>query len=299
MAVCSKYSTEVVLDASTLYFGKEQLSCIEPDTSLTGGESFIIYNLNGGFQFWFSVDSTGSAPTPPNGETLVEVALPASYTLAQLSTALETAASGEFYFYDPKEDHSQLLLESLDVGEVAQEVTDVDTGWDVHTITTGFELNLGDTAEGIVVTFETGKVDVTADQTGPLVLTQLVQATSASLTAGLQEISKDRLRRLIADGFGDSYTPSGGTELIGYGTSKIGTNALELSGRLRLHPIRMGDDRTEDVNFWKTVPDLTEANYSGTEKKVLATSWTAYRDEFKPEEINIVAIGDGSQDLTA
>lgn len=297
MAVCSKYTNQVTIEASEIFFGKEELSCIEPDNTLLGGESFTIYNHLGGFQIWFTVGGTGSAPTPANGETLIEVTLPASYTLKQLSDELKTAVDADFYFYDPKEDHSQLLLESFDVGEVDAPIADVDTGWMVHTIVKGFDTNLGKTAEGISVTFDPSTVEVTADQSGPLNLGAIMQTVGSNLSMGLQELSVERLRRLIAEGYGDSFTPSGGTELIGYGTSKIGVGTLELAGRLRLHPIRMGADRSEDFNYWKTLPNITETNYSGTEKRVLTVDFTAINDEFKPKEISVCAFGDGSQKL--
>lgn len=300
MAVCSKYSNQVTLEASKVYFGKENLVCIKPTTSLLGGESFIIPDLDTSYQVWFTVGGAGTEPTPASGETLVPVALPASYTLAQFASLTIAALEGFFYNYNPKEDNSELLFEPFDVGTPLAVAADVDTGFDINTVTTGFEIDLGETSEGITVTIESSKLDVTADQTGPLVLSQLLQSTSSNLSMGLQQLSVDRLRSLVADGFGDKITPAGGTELIGYGTSKVGTNSLELAGRLRLHPLRLAEsDRSEDLNYWKTVPEVTETNYSGTDKRVLTTNFVALRDEFKPEEINVMAWGDGSQNLLA
>ncbi len=298
MTTCSKYSTSVTLEAAQVFFGKEVGICIEPTTVIADGQSLIVANGAVIYQVWFNVDGGGAAPTPAAGETLIEVAVTTGDTLLTISEAIKTSLETHFEVYIPKEDGSQVILESFFPIKALRVSADVDTGWTIHQLQEGFELDLGETASAIEFSVETNLLDVSANQSGPLILTQIQQAGGGSVSLDLQNISQERLKTLIAEGFGDSYTPQGGTELIGYGTGKIGTNALELAGRLRLHPLRLdASDKSQDLNLWKTVPALQSTNYSGTDVRVLNVDFVAYRDEFKPEEINVWAFGDGNQDL--
>ncbi len=298
MTVCSKYETPVTLEAAQVFFGKEVSACIEPTTVIADGQSLIVANGAVAYQVWFNVDGGGAAPTPAAGETLIEVAVTTGETLLTIAESIKTALEPHFNVYIVR-DGAQIVVESYFPIKALRISSDIDTGWNVHQLEEGFELDLGETASAIEFTAETNAVDVTANQTGPLINTRLGQAGGGTVSLDLQNISKERLKTLLAEGYGDSYTPQGGTELVGYGTSKIGVNALELAGRLRLHPLRLDpSDRTEDLNFWKTVPELQSTNYSGTDVRVLNVDFTALRDQFKEEGINIWAFGDGNQDLS-
>tara|TARA_R110001632_G_scaffold52197_6_gene129729 strand:+ start:1300 stop:2199 length:900 start_codon:yes stop_codon:yes gene_type:complete len=297
---CSKYSTQVTLEAARVYFGKEHLICIEPVLAVATDTSFIVSNQDESFQVWFNVDGAGVAPVPAAGETLIEVAVVSGYTLSEMALALDAVLKEHFYVIIPKEDGSEVILETFTAGERLAAPVDVDSTFMIEEMQAGFNIDLGNTSSGIEVTLEGSNIEVTADQTGPLVLAELIQATVSSLTVDLQDLSEERLNLLIAEGFGDSHTPTTGTRLVGYGTSKIGTNSLEIAGRLTLHPIRLEDnDRSADMNYWKTVPNVTSTNYSGTEKRVLNVEFKALVDEFKPEEISLMAFGDGTQNLLA
>jgi hypothetical protein len=296
---CVTNTSEVVLEAATLTFGKEAKACIEPVLALSGGESFIVSTPSTSYQVWFDLDGGSVAPTPASGETLIEVEISTGYTLKDIVTAMKTAVETAEAFYGIKcADGECLVLEAPVIGEALTSVTDVDSGFTLTQDEVGFANVLGNTAEGIEVSFENSLFEITANQTGTQKLDDIVQGNTVSITAGLQEVSKDRLLSLIGEGYGDTFTPSGGEALVGAGTSKNFQSSLTYAGRLVLHPVRLADtDRSEDFTIWKTVPSYESINYSGTDKKVLSVTFNGLVDFNKPEEVNLYAIGDTEQFL--
>jgi hypothetical protein len=296
---CVTNTSEVVLEAAKLKFGKEAKACIEPVLALSGGESFIVSTPSTSYQVWFDLDGGSVAPTPASGETLIEVEISTGYTLKDIVTAMKTAVETAEAFYGIKcADGECLVLEAPVIGEALTSVTDVDSGFTLTQDEVGFANDLGGTAEGSELSIENTLFDITSNENGTLILDRINQGSSVTITVGLQEVSKARLEKLIGEGYGDIFTPASGTSLVGYGTSKNFRSSLSFAGRLVLHPVRLADtDRTEDFTLWKCVPQPESINYSGTDKKVLNVTFTALRDENKPEEISVAATGDSEQFL--
>ncbi len=298
--VCQTKTNQVVLEAATVGWGRETLTCVEPVLGLTGGESFLVSNTKTNYQIWFDIDNGSVAPTPSAGETLIEVDLSTGYTKNDAIVAIKTAVETAKAFYGRLDvvTADKILLETPLAGAPLSALADVDSGFTLTEEVTGFFEDLGDTAEGIEVTFETTLFDVNSNQKGTLVLDQIIQGVASSLTMGLQEVSKERLETVIGKGFGSTYTPSAGTSLIGFGTSKNFTSSFASAGRLVLHPVRLpSTDRSEDFSYWKTVPQPESISYSGTDKKVLNVTFTALNDNFRPEEISVSCFGDSEQFL--
>ena len=295
---CSLKTTDITLEASNIFFGKEHAVCVEPVTGLVGGEYFKISDQTTKYVFYFTVNSVGADPALV-GYTSQEIALPTAYTVAAAVDAIITAMATLKKFYTiESNDGLSVILETIGVGAVLEAVTDQDTGFTFEVLKTGIETKLGRTTDGVEVTFEATTLDVTTNETGTLVLDQIIQGTSASASMALVEVSKERVESIIGGGFGDVYTPVAGTKLVGFGTSKNFKSAFNYAGRLILNPIRLGTaDRTEDVTFWKTLPLPESINYSGTDAKALSVSFTALVDDTKPAAISVFAIGDSSQYL--
>ncbi len=296
---CTTNTSEVVLEASTLFFGKEARICVEPVTGLVGGESFIASNSTTSYQIWFDIDGASTAPTPANGETLIEVDLATGYTESDAAAVIKSAVEAASAFYGRIcVDTNCIVLEAPVDGAALASVSDVDSGFTLTQDEVGFRRNLGNTAEGIEITFEQTLFEITANQTGTQKLDDILQGNTIALAAGLQEVSKERLLSLIGEGFGDTYTPSGGEVLVGAGTSKNFVSSLALAGRLTLHPVRLPEsDRSEDFTIWKTTPSYESINYSGTDKKVLSVNFNGLVDFNRPSEISLYAVGDTEQYL--
>ena len=297
---CSLRTSEVVLEAANVVIGKENVVCIGPVAGLVGGESFLVSNTTENFQVWFSVAAAGIAPIPANGETLVEVALPAAYTAAQASTLIKTALETIKAFYcivDPVTGNS-VALEGFLIGTPLTLQSDVDSGFTLSVLIAGSSEDLGDTAEGIEVAFETTVFDINSNQSGTLVLDQIIQGVASTLSMGLQEVSKTRLETIIGNGVGGIFTPTAGTSMVGFGTSKNFQSSFDNAFRLILHPVRKAvGEREEDFTYWRTLPQVESINYSGTDKKVLNVSFTALNDERKPTAISVCSFGDSEQYL--
>jgi hypothetical protein len=155
---------------------------------------------------------------------------------------------------------------------------------------------LGKTSDGIEIAMETTVAEIKSNQTSEVLLDEIVQGQSGSCTAAFIELTKEKLETLIAGSVGGTFTPSGGTKLIGGGDSRLSTSLKSTGGKLILHPIRLADsDRSRDFVFWSSAPKPESINYSGTDVQALSCTFTAYLDDSKPSAINLYAIGDWKQ----
>ena len=227
--------------------------------------------------------------------------MPTSYTLTDWFTDFNTKIelTGEF-FATVSTDLLSVSVETILVGATLSVLVDVDSTFTLETDVAGIGGELGKTKEGIEVSFEATVFDVNANQTGTLLLDQIIQGTSASASMALLEVTKERLALILGQGFGDTVTPGGGTEVVGFGTSKNFKSSFDSAGKLILHPVRLpSTDRSEDAVFWKTVPLPESINYDGTDTKALEVTFNSLVDDKKDPAISIYAVGDWQQDLRA
>ena len=303
---CDQRTATIFLEAAEITYGAEEQSCITPDALASTSEYFSISSPVQTYHCWLDINSTGADPAPANSLP-IEVDVGVGYTVSEWLTAAKAAFEAVLESGDPvfratiSSDGLSLGVEAVDIGAPLSALVDVDTGWVFEVDKAGFGENLGKTKEGIEVSYEVSSFDVFANQTGPaLLLDQIIQGTGASLTAGFLELSKERLTTIIGNGYGDSFTPGGGTELIGFGTSKLFQSSFDQGGKLILHPIRLAaSDRSRDVVFHKTLPLPESMNYDGTDSQALNCSFTALVDDSKRAEISVFAIGDWKQDIRA
>jgi hypothetical protein len=193
-----------------------------------------------------------------------------------------------------------LTIENKFIGKVTPETDVSSTGFTYTTLVEGVGLDLGATSEGIELAMEAQTVDITSNQTGGIIASQIYTGSSASLSMSLLEVSKDRFDVLVGQVTGDSVTPVSGTSVVGYGESRLFQSLDSLGGQLILHPIRLPEtDFSNDVIFWKSAPKPQTLNFDGTAPQTLAVEFTAYLDLSKNPKINLFAKGDWTQDLDA
>jgi len=300
---CDARTASIFLEAANVSWGAENLVCVTPVAGLTGGEYFEISSPNVDYYVWIDINDTSVDPEVA-GKTGIEVDVPTSYTVSDYITAAVTAieaveeSSENVFRAKASTDGLSFSVENIAVGAPLSAAADGDSTFTVETDKAGFGGSLGRTKEGITVTFEATLFDVTSNQTGVLLLDQIIQGTSASLSAAFLELTQERLANIIGNGFGDTYTPGAGTELVGFGTSKNFTSSFDTAGKLILHPVRLvATDRSRDVVFHKTVPLPESLNYDGTDSQALECSFNALVDENKRSEISLFSIGDWKQDI--
>ena len=92
-----------------------------------------------------------------------------------------------------------------------------------------------------------------------------------------QEVFLPKLKEIFGN---NTHTPSAGTELFGWGSSRQGLNTIVQARRLILHPVALGaSDLTRDLCFWKAYPKPNSLTYSGENPQTVSVEFKLYRDE--------------------
>ena len=114
----------------------------------------------------------------------------------------------------------------------------------------------------------------------------------------LLEVDNVKWSQIVGDVAGDSFTPMGGSKIVGVGTSKRFNNMKQFSKELVMKPSNSADD-SENITIFNAFPDLTSITYSGTELHKMEVTFKAFIDTSKNDKVNLYAYGDSSQDVEA
>lgn len=159
--------------------------------------------------------------------------------------------------------------------------------------------DLGFTDGDLEITLEETLVDITSHQTGADVLGHFRTGKTVEMSLTLKETTVAKLKDIFAAG-GGSVTPASGTEVIGWGASKQFLSTIADAKKLVLHPLtKSGSDHSEDITFWLAYPMIESMTLSAESPATVSVSFKVYRDDTKDAKINMIAIGDGTQDLDA
>lgn len=272
------------------------IACVADVSSSLQSKYFKIYNgSNQGFYVWFNVGGAGVDPAVAN-HTEVEVAISANASASAVATAMSAALDALAGFVSSASG-SEVTVTNAVAGDADDTVDGTAaTGFTFTKCQDGGSTDLGLLEGNVEVTFEEQLLEVTAHQTGTNLLAELRQGTVSEIALTLKECDVDHLKAMFARGAGDSYTPSGGTELIGWGTSRQGLSTIVQSRRLVLHPVRLDDsNKTNDLCFWKAYPMPESLVFSGEDPQTLGVTFKTYIDESKPSKVSRFAYGDWSQ----
>jgi hypothetical protein len=191
---------------------------------------------------------------------------------------------------------SVLTLENRAQGAITVEADSGSTGFTFETLIEGLSVELGATSGALELTSSTEVVDITSNQTGSIIGSQIYVGSTVEISMSLIEVNKARYDVLVGEVTGDSVTPVGGTKVTGYGESRLFQSLDDLGGQLILHPIRLDvSDKSSDVVFWKSAPKPESLNFDGTAPQELAVTFTAYLDGAYNKAINLYTRGDWSQ----
>lgn len=289
------------VEPSNIEFGRRHKTCIDLSSAVAvslDGTSFKISDLDTDYQVWFDLDSGSTAPTPGAGETLIEVDVATGDTVTTmanaLKAALETAIGGEQKFYSYVEAGGCVCIEVFMLGEAKSVGVDVDSGLTIEENTVGSFSDLGCIAEDFEISPELTETDVLCHQEGESPIDKIITGMTLEIEVGLLDTSKERVRDLIGQGVGNTYTPAGGTELIGLGSKTTGKSAFSVGGELRIVPI---SDRSRSWVFPLSVAKLSSLTYSGTERQVLTMSFSVLIDQKVRPEVNFAYCGEPDQNI--
>ena len=287
---------EATLEASTVRWGKQ--GCISVALSETSENDFFEfqgYDPQGEIQRFYVWIDEGTGVDPEETGTAVPVAVLAGDSEAQRAEKIATAINGlTGDFFKAEAEGDSVHIENRFIGKV--EEADSSASFTVTIEVEGTLVDLGATSDSIDVSLDVEVFDIQSNQTGGLVLDQIFQGSSASLSASFIEISKEKFDELVGQVTGNTVTPASGTAVTGFGEGRLFQSLLELGGQLILHPIRLpATDYSADTTFWKCAPIVNSENFSGTDARALEIEFNAYLDNSKDKGINLYAKGDWTQ----
>jgi len=248
---------------------------------------------NDGFYVWFNVAAAGVDPAPA-GRTGIVVAIAANASAATVASAMQVAVDANAEFV-ASVSSNVVTITNADAGD-ADDTVDFNTGFTFAQCQEGGSLDLGLTDGDLEAAFEETLLAVTAHQTGVTPLADLRQGVVSEVTLTMKECDAAKLKQVFAKAAGGTYTPSGGTELFGWGTSRQGLSTIVQARRLQLHPVALASsNHTRDLCFWKAYPMPDTLVFSGENPQTLGLTFKVYLDDSKPAAIKQWVYGDFTQ----
>lgn len=251
------------------------------------------------FYVWFDLDGSSVDPAIA-GRTGIEVDILTGETAEEVAakTAAAIDLNANFRAKVNSSDLSQVLIKSYYGGAVTQATTDGDTSFVFVQTNSGLGGDLGKTSGGVELAMEAQSVQIFADQTGQIPQDEVFIGSNVEVTVSLMEMTQERWKTVVGSVTGDSFTPAGGSELVGYGTSRLYQSFFDLGGQLILHPSRKAStDRSFDLNLWKCAPKPASVNFSGEDPQMMEVTFTALPDTEVESAINLMTFGDHDQDV--
>jgi hypothetical protein len=230
------------------------------------------------------------------GTTFVAVTFSTGATAIEVAAAFETALEGITGSpFKVTGTTAERHIVNRFIGVVAGESIGT-SGFTLESFRAGVRVEIGASDGGINFTAEVNALDVTSNQTGGLIVAQIFQGSSASVSGSFLEINKEKFDILVGEVTGDSLTPVSGTKVTGFGESRLFQALDELSGTLILHPIRNADTNyADDVVLWNCAPLVSSTVFDGTALQTYAIEFNAYLDTSKNTKINLYCRGDWTQ----
>lgn len=162
-------------------------------------------------------------------------------------------------------------------------------------------VDLGYTEGDIELSFEEQMTEVTAHQTGTVVLDHIrTGAAVGELTITLKEVSAANIEMLLVAGPGAATTPTAGTEGLGYGIKQQFTSVVADAQKLVLHPVALDAlTLTRDWAFWKAYPRLDSVTFSAENPQTMTITFLIYPDMTKISGHEYMTYGDHTQNFDA
>lgn len=255
------------------------------------GRYIGIYNATTLYKIWFDVNNASTEPVLA-GSTGISVEVATNATPAQIATAFKTAVDAVLAF-----DYTVSILDSTTVKGVYDSTAKINepvpgTAGNLVELTRvaiGGSIDLG-LLDGDVTFDPSVEVqDITAHQTGAIILGQNITGLGGTVSLTLKEYKPSRYREIYEAVGGKAA----GASVYGMGSGMVGKNLLLFAKRLVLKPVGATDDTT-NYTFWKAVPDLGSHTFSGENPVTLPLEFTSYIDDSKDVNVNVWAYGDVS-----
>lgn len=294
--------TNIKVEAADYKWSAQNLTKLLLNDLDTGGKHLLVNSALDaiGFYIWYDEDN-GSLDPAPAGKTGIEVDYSAGDSAAVKATAtalaINTVAGSSFNAAVDAADSNAVIIQNVAVGTTTASV-DVDTAYTVTTELVGSDFDLGFTDGETAVALSEDLLDIVTQQTGTAILERYRTGKNIdAISIPMKESTAAKLK-VILDAGGDSFTPAGGTEVTGWGSSKDFSGVFVDSRKLIIHPKRLAvGDLSEDLTFWRAYPMLENLNFSGDAEQLITVSFSILPDCFIDERISLLMKGDHTQNL--
>lgn len=301
-------STTFLLSAADVTWVRNQKLCVEvtANGAASDGTHFLIDApaSDGGtsnlYYVWYNLTDGASVDPAVAGRTGIQVDILTAATTSDKASALQAAmeAEGDFRAALSPVDANSVIIDTEFGGKVDNAPADVDSTDTFLLQKSGLGGDLGRTSGGIEISMESNSVQINSDQTGALVLDDIITGQTVEATMSFLEMTPENWETIVGSVTGDTYTPSGGNQVVGFGESRLYQSLFDLGGRLVMHPTRFdASDKSYDITFPLSAPKPSSINFSGEEPQVMEVTFTALLDSGTNSAINLMVFGDSSQDL--
>lgn len=303
MSLCKQTKrVEAKLEAAKVSWGYGQCRSVQFVDDSTGSLTDEYFDLNvtqtdGSVkQYYVLMEGTTTATDPaPIGKEKILVSYIDDDTAADLAAIYVSALASVAVFAVDNGDGS-VDVENHYPSEVPVEVFINAPSLTGAIGRVGFGGDLGSTSGGIELNFESQTVEINANQFGAILLDDVMTGNSIELSMELLEMTDDRWKQTVGSTSGETLEVSGGTDLVGFGESKLFQNLNDFAGRLILHPIRLADDdRSADVVIWRSAPLPETITFDGESPQTMSVTFKGYLDSNVNKKINLVSRGDWTQ----
>lgn len=293
---CSTSTTNILIEPVRVSWGRFNEVCVTAVADVASSLQNLYFEISDAtvdYYVWFNVGGAGVDPAVA-GKTGIEVTFVADSSAATIVAAIKTAVELSEFYGTVSGDSINIFTKVVGaVNAVAAASTSTFT---VATDVTGLGGDLGATDGGVEVALEVTSVDFKTDQAGETLVGKGYTGNKVTVSTTLQEMTSENWALIVGSATGDAFTPSAGTELIGFGTSKVGESFFNLAGRLILTPVNAVDN-SRCFTIPKCVPMPESINYSGTETQKMGISFESLIDGSIDTKINMGFFGDPQQDL--
>lgn len=253
------------------------------------------------YYVWYNVNSAGTDPALA-GKTGIEVALATGATAIQVASATATAIDAVSAF-NSSVDYSlssRFMVQAKYAGTtgVASADSGTATGFTFTAVRSGDKFPVGFIDGSIEIGLSEDLVDVTAQQTGSNIIERIRSGRNIdAISIPMKETSAAKIKEIVEAG-GSTFTPSGGTELSGWGNAQDFDNVSSDSRKLVFHPVRkLSTDRSTDWCFWRAYPVIDALNFSGEDTQLLTVSFSILPDEEIRQDGRLFVYGDHTQNV--
>lgn len=305
MAGINNDQANIKIQGVNVEWSQQQTECITAVADVAGNLD-ATYFENDTHYIWMSEGGVGIDPAV-SGKTGIEVTYATNDSAVTIAAAIVSAvnAAGAGFHAGLQPNSAGLKVNVVIRQDAFGAVTAfadgaASTSFTFATERAGSSLSLGFLEGSVEPGLSEDIVDIQTLQTGTQIINSLRSGRNVdAISVTMLERDVAKLKEIIGAG-GHTFTPSGGTEVVSWGSedTKNFTSILNESRSLRLHPNNLVDsDRTEDWLFWRAYPNLNAVVFSGDAAATIQVEFIVRPDGLNDSKARLFVQGDWQQNF--